>query len=104
MMFAYYYFKRISLIKSNIIEISSSSWSYAGGAHGYGFADYSYYDLDKKEYFNLLDCYKEDVLDFIYNKVKCSRFKDDDIGGQNIDENIDTFFKYLKKKLLEIVA
>jgi hypothetical protein len=92
--------KSINVLKSNVIEILSSSWSYAGGAHGYGIAEYSYFDLDKKDYFNLLDCYNEEVLDFIYDKVKIAFFQDDELGGPDIDEHLDIFFKDLDQRTL----
>lgn len=91
----------INVLKSNVIEILSSSWSYAGGAHGYGIAEYSYFDLDKKDYFNLLDCYNEEVLDFIYDKVKIAFFQDDELGGPDIDEHLDIFFKDLDQRTLD---
>jgi len=92
MYFEYYNIYKIEQVKSNVLEVSFSFWSYEGGAHGSGNTDYEYFDLESKSYFDLNSCYDKEVYNFIYEEIKKDFFSDgepDDDFYKQLDEETE---------------
>lgn len=68
-------------IGEGVLSVSTYSYEYTGGAHGYGHGQTNSYDLVTKQFFTYEDVFKKGFEEYMYKRVKKDLEFEGTVGG-----------------------